>query len=77
MQGLFFVVMPGIKVLGRPLPNRNNLRLVYNCNGVSSFFVTNVIAASLHYSGVFRMSQLMDNLGTLVCVSMVVGTCLQ
>ena len=67
------MVMPGIKVLGRPLPSRNNLRLEYNCNGVTSFALTNAIAFTLHVTGTFRMSQLMDNLGTLVCVSMIAG----
>lgn len=73
LQAVLFMVMPGIQVLGRPLPNRNNLRLVYNCNGVSSFALTNAIAFTLHYTGVFPMHKIIENLGALIVVGMIVG----
>ena len=73
VQAVLFMVMPGIQVLGRPLPNRNNLRLVYNCNGVSSFALTNAIAFTLHYTGVFPMHKIIENLGALIVVGMIVG----
>jgi len=72
LQAVFYVIMPGVTVKGRPLPGTGD-RLTYNCNGIASFWATNAIVGALHYYGIFRMESIMDNLGAFIVVSMVAG----
>lgn len=63
-------VMPGSWVKGLPVPSENNRQYQYLCNGITSWYVTLFTALILHYTGLFRLTQLVDNLGPLMSVAM-------
>ncbi|KAL2912476.1 C-24(28) sterol reductase [Polyrhizophydium stewartii] len=72
-EALLAVTMPGPVVKGLPVPALNNRQLEYLCNGVSSFYVTLVTSAVLHFTGLFHLSLIIDNLGPLMTVSILSG----
>ncbi len=69
---VFYCVMPGITVKGRPAPNTGE-RLTYQCNGIASFWATNAVVGVLHYYNIFRLEYIMENLGAFIIVAMVAG----
>eukprot|EP01098_Paradermamoeba_levis_P006741 TRINITY_DN2804_c0_g1_i1.p1 TRINITY_DN2804_c0_g1~~TRINITY_DN2804_c0_g1_i1.p1 ORF type:complete len:464 (-),score=155.85 TRINITY_DN2804_c0_g1_i1:502-1866(-) len=72
-EAILAVVMPGPIVKGLPIPSENGKQLSYVCNGVSSFYLTIVTAAALHLSGIFRLTEIVDNFGAVMTASIVVG----
>lgn len=72
LQAVFYCVMPGVIVRGRPLPG-SGAQLTYQCNGVASFWATNALMVVLHYTGVFNMGSIIDNLGAFIVVAMAAG----
>lgn len=46
---------------------------MYNCNALNSLYVTLVTAAGLHWSGIFRLTEIIDNYGHLMSVAMIYG----
>jgi len=74
-QAICAMTLPGPVVLGLPLPSGNGKKkqLPYLCNGVASWYVTLVVAAILHFSGVFPLGRVMDNYGPLTTVAMISG----
>lgn len=70
--GLAFV-MPGYIQEGLPVPSLNYKTLQYNCNALSSFYATLVTCAALHWTGVFRLTEIIDNFGELMTVAMIYG----
>lgn len=65
--------MPGIWVTGLEVPSENNIRYKYLCNGLSSWYVTIITLLLLHFTGVFRLSAWVDNLGPLITVAVLVA----
>lgn len=65
--------MPGYKQEGLPVPSLGYKTLTYNCNALASFYTTVVTAAALHWSGVFRLTDIIDNFGHLMTVAMICG----
>lgn len=65
--------MPGFQQEGLPVPSLGYKTLIYNCNALSSLYATLVTAAGLHYSGIFRLTEIIDNYGHLMSVAMVWG----
>src|SRR5258705_3057746 len=64
-------ILPGYKQEGLPVPSLNYKTLIYNCNSLVSLYVTLVTAASLHYFHIFRLTEIIDNFGHLMTVSMI------
>jgi len=58
---------------GYPVPSENNVSLVYKCNGVPSWYITLVTVAFVHFSGIFPLGQVIDNIGPLSTVAMLFG----
>src|SRR5690348_14996974 len=50
-EGICYLLMPGITVMGRPLPHLGGKQLPYYCSAVWSFYATIAIALALHFSG--------------------------
>jgi delta24(24(1))-sterol reductase len=46
---------------------------MYNCNALSSLYVTLVTSAALHYFHIFRLTEIIDNYGHLMSVAMIYG----
>ncbi|KAI7864515.1 ergosterol biosynthesis ERG4/ERG24 [Spinellus fusiger] len=66
-------VMPGPLVQGLPIPSLKGKKLTYLCNGLSSWYLTLVVAAGLHLSGLFRLTQIIDNFGSIMSVAIIWG----
>ncbi|KAG9090121.1 C-24(28) sterol reductase [Ceratobasidium sp. UAMH 11750] len=65
-------VTPGY-IQGLPIPLLNYKTLQYNCNAISSFYVTLVTCAALHWTGIFGLTEIVDNFGELMTVAMIYG----
>ncbi|KAK6384696.1 C-24(28) sterol reductase [Exophiala oligosperma] len=68
-----YCVMPGIWTKGKPLPHENGQRLDYYCSGMWSWWTTIVIALALHFSGLFKLYQIIDEFGPLMSVAIISG----
>ncbi|KAL1756566.1 ergosterol biosynthesis ERG4/ERG24 [Schizophyllum commune] len=66
-------VMPGFKQEGLPVPSLGYKTLIYNCNALWSLYATMATAAALHLSGIFRLTEIIDNYGPLMTVAMIWG----
>lgn len=75
-QALLAYVMPGVKAKGFPIPSECNRQLEYLCNGVSSFYLTLVAAALIHYYDIWRLTEIVDNFGPIMTVAIIVGNVL-
>ena len=73
VQAFFYLLLPGIYAQGRPLRHADNMQLTYYCSGIWSLYTTIVIAAALHFAGVFKMYTIMDEFGPLLSVSIISG----
>mmetsp|Transcript_33212 Transcript_33212/g.130751 ORF Transcript_33212/g.130751 Transcript_33212/m.130751 type:complete len:438 (-) Transcript_33212:1068-2381(-) len=70
-QALLAVTMPGMRIEGLPVPSEGNKKLTYVCNGVSSWYVTLLTAAVLHYTGVFPLSIVIEKFGEILTVTII------
>ncbi|KAF9048323.1 ERG4/ERG24 ergosterol biosynthesis protein [Hymenopellis radicata] len=66
-------VIPGFQQEGLPVPSLGYKTLMYNCNALPSLYATMITAAGLHYTGVFRLTEIIDNYGHLMSVAMIWG----
>jgi len=46
---------------------------MYKCNALTSLYATLVTAGVLHYTGIFRLTEIIDNFGHLMSVAMIWG----
>ncbi|TEB36682.1 ERG4/ERG24 ergosterol biosynthesis protein [Coprinellus micaceus] len=67
------LVMPGYPQEGLPVPSLGYKTLKYNCNALTSLYVTLTTAFVLHYFHIFRLTEIIDNFGHLMSVSMIYG----
>ncbi|CAO3625556.1 unnamed protein product [Mucor hiemalis] len=66
-------IMPGPVVEGLPLPSLNGGRLKYLCNGLSSWYFTLALSAVLHVTGVFRLTSIIENFGSIMTIAIMWG----
>lgn len=66
-----YLYLPGITVHGKPLPHEKGRRLEYYCSGLWSFYTNIVVAAALHFSGVFKLYTLLDEFGPIMSVAII------
>ncbi|KAF9466096.1 ergosterol biosynthesis ERG4/ERG24 [Collybia nuda] len=72
-QLLLAQILPGYQQEGLPVPSLGYKTLMYNCNALSSLYVTLVTSATLHYFHIFRLTEIIDNYGHLMSVAMIYG----
>ena len=72
-QGILYLFMPGVYSKGKPLPHEGGKQLEYYCNGVTSFYLTIVVAGVLHFTGLFPLYTLIDEFGPLMSVAICSG----
>ncbi|KAK5201536.1 C-24(28) sterol reductase [Cryomyces antarcticus] len=72
-EGVCYLVMPGVYSKGKPLPHLGGKELDYYCSGVSSFYLTIVLALTLHVTGLFKLYTLIDEFGPLMSVAILSG----
>lgn len=71
LQLLFAFVMPGLEMVGRPDDTGRSLK--YLCNGFASWWATQALLVALHFSGLVRLSAVIDNLGPLITTGVLFG----
>lgn len=72
-QSVLYITLPGVWTKGNPIAHRNNLRLDYYCNAVWSFYTTLATMAILHVTGIFPITTLIDEFGSLMSVGIFSG----
>ena len=68
-----YCLMPGIWTKGKPLPHENGLRLDYYCSAMWSWWMTITVALALHFSGLFKLYNIIDEFGPLMSVAIISG----
>jgi delta24(24(1))-sterol reductase len=68
-----YCLLPGVYTYGKPLPHEGGKQLKYYCSAVWSFYTTIVLAAILHYTGLFPLYTLIDEFGPLMSVAICSG----
>ncbi|OCL01646.1 hypothetical protein AOQ84DRAFT_328669, partial [Glonium stellatum] len=72
-EGIFYLCLPGIYCKGKALPHLGGKQLDYYCSGVWSFYVTIVLALTLHFTGLFKLYTLIDEFGPIMSVAIISG----
>lgn len=72
-QAAFYIWLPGVTGKGKPLPHEGGKQLLYHCSGISSFYLTLVIACFVETTRLFRLSTLIDEFGPLMTVGIISG----
>jgi delta24(24(1))-sterol reductase len=70
---LLAYTMPGVRIKGLPVPSERGARHTYLCNGAVSWYVTLAVVVLLHWTGIFRLTELADHLGPLLTVAVLVA----
>eukprot|EP00804_Cyclotella_cryptica_P008611 CCRYP_007605-RB/>CCRYP_007605-RB protein AED:0.19 eAED:0.33 QI:0/0/0/1/0/0/2/0/484 len=70
-QYITAATLPGIKVLGLPVPSLGGKQLEYLCNGVATWYFDLVLVAVLHNTGVFPITAVVDEIGPIMSVAMI------
>jgi Delta24(24(1))-sterol reductase len=70
---VLYCVMPGIWTKGKPLPHENGRRLDYYCSGMWSWWTTIIVALTLHFTGVFKLYNIIDDYGPIMSVAIISG----
>ncbi|KAF8653541.1 hypothetical protein AX16_003905 [Volvariella volvacea WC 439] len=63
----------GYQQEGLPVPSLGYKTLMYNCNANLTLYFTIVVSAVLHYTGIFRLTEIIDNYGHLMTVAIIYG----
>lgn len=71
--GLCYIFLPGIWVKGKSLEHEGGHQLNYYCSGPWSFYLTIIILATLHFTGVFKLYTVIDEFGPLLSVAIISG----
>ena len=66
-------IIPGYQQEGLPVPSLGYKTLMYNCNAIGCLYATMITAAALHTTGIFRLTEIIDNYGHLMSVAMIYG----
>ncbi|ODV76773.1 ERG4/ERG24 ergosterol biosynthesis protein [Suhomyces tanzawaensis NRRL Y-17324] len=73
VQGIFYLVLPGIWTKGQPLEHLNGKQLPYYCNAVSSFYTTAGLAVVLHYTDILPLTYYIDSVGQIMTAAIITG----
>ena len=66
-------IIPGYKQEGLPVPSLGYKTLMYNCNAIGCLYATMATSFILHYTGLFRLTEIIDNYGHLMTIAMIWG----
>lgn len=72
-EALCYIYLPGITTKGKPLGHEQGKQLIYYCSGIWSFYVTIVVMAALHLTGLFKLYTIIDEFGPLMSVAIISG----
>ena len=72
-EAVCYLYLPGVYANGKPLPHEQGKQLTYHCSGVWSFYTTIVVAAGLHFTGIFKLETILDEFGPIMSVAIISG----
>ncbi|KAK5798329.1 hypothetical protein VI817_004620 [Penicillium citrinum] len=72
-EGACYVLLPGVSMMGRPLPHSGNKQLPYYCSAVWSFYTSIILVSVLHATGLFKLYTIIDEFGPLLSVAILSG----
>ncbi|KAM7196508.1 Ergosterol biosynthesis ERG4/ERG24 family domain containing protein [Naviculisporaceae sp. PSN 640] len=72
-EGALYCLAPGVWAYGKPLPHEGGKQLPYYCSAYVSFYTTIVMAAALHFSGLFPLYTIIDEFGPILTVAIISG----
>lgn len=72
-QAFNYVTWPGVWRRGLPIPQNDNKGLVYYCNAVFSFYFSTAVAFGLNYTGIFKLSSVIEHFGEVMSVAIISG----
>ncbi|KAF4125671.1 Delta24(24(1))-sterol reductase [Geosmithia morbida] len=72
-EGACYCLLPGVWGWGKPLPHMGGKQLRYFCNAYASLYFTLSVLAVLHFSGVWRLYNAIDEFGPLLSVAIFSG----
>jgi delta24(24(1))-sterol reductase len=64
-------ILPGPEVKGLPVPTENNRQYIYKCNALVSWYLTLIVVSICHVTGIFRLTRLADQFGSVLCVAVI------
>ena len=70
-QGLMAAWLPGPEVEGLPVPSCGGKRLVYRCNGITSWWLTLLGLAGLHFSGLLPLQTIYQSFGSFMLAAII------
>jgi delta24(24(1))-sterol reductase len=70
-QAAMSAFLPGIKIKGLPIAHLGGVRLEYNVNGLWAWYLTLIVVAGAHLSGLFTLDRLYDLYGPLLTVAVI------
>lgn len=70
---LLYLFAPGVYAYGKPLPHEGGKQLKYYCSGFWSLYLTLAAFGLLHFTGVYNASNVIDEFGPLLSVSILSG----
>ena len=70
-EAILAVTMPGVKAKGLAVPSEGGKQLIYNCNGVYSWYVTLIVVGVLHYTRIFPLTEVYDNFGQIMTTAII------
>ena len=73
IQVFMAVAFPGPTIKGLPVPTENNKQLSYLCNAIPCWYVTLIATGLLYYYNIFKITFLIDNMGSLITTSIIAG----
>lgn len=74
LQAFNYVYLPGgLWLKGTPIPQNKNQGLDYYCNAVIAFYTTTAIALVLNFTGIFKLSTVIERFGEIMTVAIISG----
>ncbi|SAM09637.1 hypothetical protein [Absidia glauca] len=65
--------LPGPVIEGLGLPSLKGKKLKYLCNGLTYWYLTLFLSAVFHYTGIFRLTLIAENFGSIMSVAIIWG----
>jgi Delta24(24(1))-sterol reductase len=72
-EAICYLYLPGVWTKGKPLPHEGGKRLDYYCSGMWSLYTTIAVVATLHFTGLFKLYEVIDEFGPLMSVAIISG----
>jgi delta24(24(1))-sterol reductase len=70
-QLILAAILPGPEVKGLPVPTENNRQYTYKCNALASWYLTLILVTIFHLTGIFRLTTLTEQFGSVLCVAVI------